>query len=143
MLKRKIFLEGSLTDYRKTYRVWIVLFILGNICDGASTVHFMLVDPTAWELHPVIALIVWFLGPIAGPLLGILAKALVGLGVAWYLHRFGRLGPICLFLVGIVMSFWADWYNVWGVSLYTPRFSNLVAVLVVLRANSVRGISLL
>ena len=119
--KKKNFDTTSLISFWQTYRKWIVLFILGNLCDGASTIYFMLTDPMAEELHPVIAMAAHILGPVGGPLLGIIGKVLAGLIVALYLHRFGRLGPICLFLIGIILSFWAAWYNMWGVEIYTPR----------------------
>lgn len=98
---------------------WMVaIFCLALLCDGASTVHFMLHTGSEAELHPVVALTSKILGPVLGPILGVVAKALCGILVAIYWRRIA----FYLFFTASIISFWAGWYNIWGANLYVPRF---------------------
>ena len=69
------------------------------------------------EVRPAVQLASRILGTIAGPLLGVVAKAAAGLVVAIYWRRFA---PYILLAVA-ALSFWAAWYNIWGADVYTPR----------------------
>ena len=123
-MSSKIF-ELVIGRFRKNYAgfwqsyKWLVgVFILALLCDGASTMYFMLKkgDSTE-EVHPVILLVSIISGPVLGPLLGVIGKAAAGIFVAIYCRRYA----VYILLVGIVLSFWAAWYNVWGINLYVPR----------------------
>ena len=69
------------------------------------------------ESHPTVRLVAAHLGPILGPLIAFFWKSLLGLAVIIYLRRFA----LYIFTPAIILSFWAAWYNVWGVNLYYPR----------------------
>jgi ABC-type anion transport system duplicated permease subunit len=100
-----------------TYRWLIVVFIIALICDGASTIYVMLNEGAENELHPVIKLVsAKILGPVFGPVAGVVGKAISGLIVAIYFKRFAPY----IFIAAIIISFWAAWYNIWGWKLYIP-----------------------
>ena len=102
---------GSTTSF-------IFAFFIAFLCDGLSTVYFMLQENRVDdELHPVIRLISYILGPIVCPLFSAIAKAAVGLLVAIYCRRFA----LYILLAASLISLWAAWYNVWGKDLYIPR----------------------
>lgn len=98
----------------KAYRGLIILFIVSLIADGASTIYFMLrIGPQA-EIHPAIHFVskLQVLGPIAGPTVSVVAKAVAGITVGIYWRRFAAY----VFIAATVISFWAAWYNL----AYTP-----------------------
>ena len=78
------------------------------MCDSLSTIHFMLKYGAAAEAHPAVYFVSLILGPVAGPLLGLLGKAAAGLIVAIYCRRFAHY----LFITAIIISLWAAWYNI-------------------------------
>ena len=98
------------------YRWLVAVFVTALLCDGISTVHFMRHEGVDRELHPAIYSISLFLGPMAGPMVGMVIKALAGIGLAIYLRRFA----VYIFLLASALSFWAAWYNIWGWRVYTP-----------------------
>lgn len=98
------------------YRWLAGVFVLGLLCDGISTVYFMTREGIDGELHPAIYSISLFLGPVAGPMVGVCVKAIAGIGLAIYLRRFAAY----IFILTSAMSFWAAWYNIWGWRIYTP-----------------------
>jgi hypothetical protein len=100
-----------------TYRWLIAIFIIALICDGASTIYFMLAEGAKSEAHPVVRFVsLKMFGPIFGPLTGVACKAIAGLAVAIYLKRFAPY----IFIAASIISFWAAWYNVWGWKIYVP-----------------------
>ena len=101
-------------------RYWwcVVIFSVGLLCDGLSTIYFMLRTGPEAELHAVIRFASQVLGPVGGPLLGVLGKGVCGVVVAIYLRRFA----IYIFFLASFLSFWAAWYNMWGHEYYVPLF---------------------
>jgi hypothetical protein len=96
----------------------IIIFVVALGCDAASTVYFMMQDGGHDnEVHPAIWLISAIFGPILGPILGWIGKAAAGLVVAIYWRRIAAY----IFIFASILSFWAAWYNVWGVYIYEPR----------------------
>ena len=77
----------------------------------------MLKDGPDFELHIGFVFVSRLFGPIFGPLLGGIAKIVAGIIVSIYCRKFA---PYIL-LAGSIISFWAAWYNIWGVNLYTPN----------------------
>jgi hypothetical protein len=57
-------------------------------------------------------------GPVLGPLLGAFAKTIAGVMVSIYCRRFA----VYILVLTAIISFWAAWYNVWGVEMYRPIF---------------------
>lgn len=109
--------------FRKNYKGfwsqygWLAgVFVLAVLCDGISTVHFMMHEGVEKELHPAIYSVSLLLGPVAGPMVGSCIKAVAGIGLAIYLRRFA----VYIFILASALSFWAAWYNVWGWRFYTP-----------------------
>ena len=110
-------------------RYWwlVLLFVVAVCCDGASTVRFMLRDGgVADEVHPGVAFAASLFGPIVGPILGALGKAVAGILVAVYCRRVA----VYILGVGTVLSFWAAWYNIWGVDMYVPRLLTLIPLVI-------------
>ena len=106
------------------YRLMIVVFVLAVMCDAGSTVHFLLQDGAAAdEIHPGFQLLIEWFGPVLGPILGAVGKAVVGPALAICLRRYAWL----ILGLGIILSFWAAWYNVWGWETgYYPNFFRFV-----------------
>ena len=100
----------------KHYSWLVVVFVAALLCDGISTVHFMRHEGVDGEMHPAIYSISLFLGPVAGPIVGMCIKALAGIGLAIYLRKYA----IYIFFAASALSFWAAWYNIWGWRVYTP-----------------------
>jgi hypothetical protein len=98
---------------------WLILvFVAALGCDAASTIYFMMRDGGHEnEVHPAIWLSSAVFGPVLGPLLGWAGKAAAGIAVAVYWRRIA----VYLFGVASILSFWAAWYNIWGVNIYIPR----------------------
>lgn len=108
-------------NYRGFWRAfaWVVgIYLVALLCDGVSTIYFMVRIGAESELHPAVKLASRVLGPVAGPLLGVLGKGVCGIVVAVWFRRFA--GYILLTVSAV--SFWAAWYNVWGCEVYVPRF---------------------
>jgi len=105
------FTPSNYTGFWRTYRWFIILYVIALLCDALSTIHFMLREghPDN-EIHLAIRLIARIFGPIIGPLLGFVGKVFCGLVVCIYLRRWS----LYIFTLVIVLSFWAAWYNVWG-----------------------------
>ena len=101
----------------RKYRWLIAIFVVAALCDGLSTIYFMLRWGASAEVHPIIRLVSHIFGPILGPLLSVSVKAALGIALAIYLRRIAFY--ILLFSAGL--SFWAAWYNFYGYSIYTPR----------------------
>jgi len=101
-------LKTNSRGFWKVYRWLIILFLISLIADGISTVCFMLRAGAELELHPAIYFVSTILGPIAGPVVSVIAKGLGGVIVAVYCRRFAAY----IFAAGIIISFFAAWYNV-------------------------------
>jgi len=68
------------------------------------------------EIHPMVRIASRLAGPVAGPLLGALVKAVAGVVVSIYCRRWA----VHILVTVSLISFWAAWYNVWGVNFYLP-----------------------
>ena len=100
------------------YRWLLIVFVVSLFCDAASTIYFMIKLGPELEIHPMVRIAARIAGPVAGPLLGASAKALAGILVAIYCRRFAAY----ILILASLISFWAAWYNVWGIELYWPIF---------------------
>jgi hypothetical protein len=95
----------------------LLLYFAALTADGASTIHFMLHEGTCdTELHPAVSAAAGVLGPVWGPIVGIVGKAVAGLIVAVYWRRIA----LVILLIATILSLWAAWYNVWGWQYYEP-----------------------
>ncbi|MCP4710595.1 MAG: hypothetical protein GY869_18380, partial [Planctomycetes bacterium] len=106
------------------YRWFIILFVVALLCDALSTIHFMRREghPDS-EIHLAIRLIAQIFGPIIGPLIAFVGKAVCGLAVCIYLRRWA----LYIFTPVIVLSFWAAWYNIWGWQTgYIPNIFRII-----------------
>lgn len=111
-------LKKNYVGFWRTYRWMIVVFIIALLCDAGSTIWFMLKDdPDIEEVNVSIAMVSDIFGPIVGPLIGALGKFCAAIFVAVYWRR----AAFYLFMTGSILFFWAGWYNVWGVNMYSPR----------------------
>jgi hypothetical protein len=106
----------NIPGFWKTYRWFIVVFVVALFCDAASTIHFMLRAGPEIEIHPVIRFVSRMLGPVVGPLVAAVGKAFIGLVLAIYLRKFAA----HLLITVSIISLWAGWYNIWGYKVYTP-----------------------
>ena len=95
------------------YRWVLIVFVVSLLCDAASTIYFMIQMGPEPEIHPMVRIAARIVGPVAGPLLGALVKALAGVIVAIYCRRFAA----CILILASLISFWAAWYNVWGMEM--------------------------
>lgn len=95
---------------------------LAASADCYSTMRFMTSDGIQDELHPVIRLVSYLLGPVAGPLFGKLCQfvALLCLAMLWRKHARAILIPVTLIYT------YAAWFNLWGSEIYTPLFVKLL-----------------
>ena len=108
--------RGNYGGFWKDYRWFIVVFIVSLFCDAGSTMHFMLREGPDAEMHLGIRFVSRIFGPIAGPLIGAIGKAVAGVLVGIFCRRFAGY----IFVTASIISFWAAWYNMWGFRLYTP-----------------------
>jgi len=111
--------ERFIVNSRGFWRAYwpiIVIYIIALTADGISTIRFMLADGTDTEMHPAINITARIAGPVLGPLIGVIGKALAGIIVAIYWRRIA----IVILLVVSIVSFWAAWYNTWGWQYYQP-----------------------
>lgn len=96
---------------------WLVaIFILAILCDALSTIYFMRETGPKAELHIGIQFISELFGTVIGPLIGMVLKTTAGIAIAIYLRKYA----VYIFVAGIVISFWAAWYNLWGNEFYIP-----------------------
>ncbi|MBT3201618.1 MAG: hypothetical protein HN350_17080 [Phycisphaerales bacterium] len=100
------------------HRWLLIVFVISLLCDAASTIYFMLQLGPGPEIHPVIRVAATIAGPVLGPLLGAFAKTIAGVMVSIYCRRFA----VYILVLTAIISFWAAWYNVWGVEMYRPIF---------------------
>lgn len=104
--------KGFLRSHR-----WILIFYcIALLADGVSTIRFMLAEGVEIEMHPVVNIAARIAGPVLGPLIGVIGKAVAGIVVAFYWRRIAWV----VLLVVSVVSFWAAWYNTWGWQYYEP-----------------------
>ena len=101
-------LRKNSQGFWQVHQALIVLFIISLVTDGASTVYFMLRTGPQAELHPAIYVVSIMLGPIAGPVVSVIVKAIAGICLGVYCRRFA----VYIFLAAIIISFLAAWYNV-------------------------------
>ncbi|MBN1437076.1 MAG: hypothetical protein JW936_08365 [Sedimentisphaerales bacterium] len=98
------------------YRWLVLLFSAAMLCDGVSTVYFMVRWGPGAEVHPGVRLTSEILGPVVGPILSVVFKAGAGIMLAIYLRRIA----VYILLFGTGLAAWAAWYNFYGYRLYTP-----------------------
>lgn len=106
----------------KKFRLLIIIFVLALLCDAMSTVYFMQKTGPESELHLGVQFMSELLGPVAGPLTGMVLKANAGIAVAIYLRKYA----VHIFVTGSIISFWAAWYNMWGHEYYVPNLLRLL-----------------
>ncbi|MHC4271578.1 MAG: hypothetical protein ACYST2_04620 [Planctomycetota bacterium] len=112
---RDRFLQNH-TGFWQMYRWFIAIFIVAIFCDALSTIHFMNRIGIEAELHPAFYLVSKIFGPNLGPMLGAAGKVMAGFAVAIYCRQYAA----HIFLAASIISFWAAWYNIWGMHFYTP-----------------------
>ena len=114
----------NLPGFWAQYYWFIILFLIGLLCDAVSTIYFMLhTGKPDDEIHLVIRFAAKIFGPVIGPLLGFAGKALCGLIVCIYLRRW----TIYILTPVTILSFWAAWYNIWGYKTnYIPNIFRLI-----------------
>ena len=98
----------------RPYFVLFFLFILAMFFDAAATSLFMIQHGPEFELHPLVRLISFSLGPVYGPIFGALLKVAAG-GLLVVLYR--PLSRLILPLVTI-LSVFAGAYNIFAWPLY-------------------------
>ncbi|MDP6544385.1 MAG: hypothetical protein QGH60_10365 [Phycisphaerae bacterium] len=96
----------------------VIVFLVSLLCDAASTIYFMLQTGPEGEINPMVRIAARIAGPVVGPLFGALVKAVAGIFVAIYCRRFAAY----ILIPASLISFWAAWYNIWGVKMYAPLF---------------------
>ncbi|MHC4927508.1 MAG: hypothetical protein ACYTER_09340 [Planctomycetota bacterium] len=91
------------------YRTLKLLFLAALLFDTVSTIHFMLIDGTTYELHPIVRFSAIALGPVLGTFLGSFAfKAIAGFILeAMYLKRYA----VYMYAAAICTSTFAGFYN--------------------------------
>ena len=110
-------LRWNARDYFNELSYFLIVFSIAATLDLITTIHFMLKDGTATELHPAIRIVAWILGPIWGPIFGKVCQFLAALVVTAYFRSYARI----ILVVATFLYAWAAWYNVWGKNLYVPR----------------------
>jgi hypothetical protein len=103
----------------QAYRWLVTTFVIAVFCDAVSTMYFMTHRPQVEEANPGVRWVSQWLGPLLGPLLAALGKIIAGLFVATTCRRIA----LYVLVAATLISFWAAWYNLWGIDLYTPRFA--------------------
>jgi hypothetical protein len=93
-----------------TIRYFFVLFAITLLFDAASTILVMVRFGPGIELHPVVRMISQLTGPVAGPLLGAVLKAVGAVIIALYWRRFAA----CILSLASALYFAATCYNIWG-----------------------------
>ena len=110
--KKPIF-QTFLTNCRilwKEHSLIIILYCISLMCDALSTIHFMLKERSAVEIHLAVRFVLMLFGPVLGPLLGAVAKAIAGIIVAVYCRRFA----VHILVAASIISFCAACYNIWA-----------------------------
>lgn len=117
-------LRKNRVGYFQELAPYLWLLLVAAFADFLSTYRFMITGSVEDELHPVIRLFSLYLGPLFGPLLGKLGQVVVAIFLS---IGFRPVAKIFLILLSIIY-FYAAWYNVWGINLYTPRFLTWLGV---------------
>lgn len=108
-------------DFFPRFKWFLLFFFIGLILDAYSTVYFMRHSGVRAELHPVVVFFSQHFGIYLGPFMGAAFKAIFAIMIAIYFRSLAHY----LFLTASAIYFWAAWYSIWGVSLYTPYFLTL------------------
>jgi hypothetical protein len=106
------FRENS-RGYWTTHGSMMAIFLVALLCDTVSTIRFMQELGVGAEWHPAVRLASAMFGPVAGPLIGALGKAIACICVTIYCRRYA--GGI--FLAATLIYLFAAWYNAWGMYL--------------------------
>ncbi|MBI3415074.1 MAG: hypothetical protein HY043_07110 [Verrucomicrobia bacterium] len=105
------------TGFFSAHRGRLGLLLLAACADGASTIAFMSRSGVEMESHPVIRLVAFAIGPIAGAVVGKICQLITAVVVAIYFRRWAGI----LLATLALLYLWAAWFNFWGQNFYTPR----------------------
>jgi len=114
----------NLRGFWPQYRWLVLVFVAGVLCDGLSTTYFMTREAICLELHPLYRWASEHWGCVLGPAAGSLGKIVLGLAVCVYLRR----QAAAILTATAIISFWAAWYNIWGIhNPYVMRLAVMIA----------------
>jgi len=111
-------LRGHWPGYLHEFRWYLSALLLATLADFYSTHRFMAAGGIEDELHPVIRWVSLLCGPFLGPLLGKLGQFAAVVFVTVLFRPQARI----VFIPVTLVYFYAAWFNLWGISLYTPLF---------------------
>ena len=108
--------------YFTAFAPYLTVAFIAAAADFWSTYRAMSTEGVESELHPVIRLVSFILGPFVGPLVGKVAQyaALIVVTVLW------RPCARIIFILITALYLYAAWFNLWGNELYTPLFVKLL-----------------
>jgi hypothetical protein len=89
---------------------FFALFAVALLCDAASTILVMTQLGPGIELHPVVRMLSYAAGPVAGPLLGAGFKAIGAIIITMYWRQFAAY----VLSLASALYFMATCYNIWG-----------------------------
>jgi len=96
---------------------FLAIFVIAMLCDGLSTIHFMLTEGVEKEMHIAVRCLSITFGPVAGPLIGAFGKIVTGIIVGAYCKKFANY----IYTAASILSFAAAWYNIWGIKIFAPQ----------------------
>ena len=95
---------------------------MAALCDAVSTIYVMLNEGPETEIHPAIMIVSKIVGPVAGPLVGLVGKTIAIMIVTVYCKKIAR--PVIL--LAAVLSLFAAWYNLWGYEVLNPAVFSFI-----------------
>lgn len=93
---------------------YLTAFILALAVDTISTIHFITLTGPEQEFHPIVRVAAYTYGPILGPILAALYKAVAAMVVVLYCRKLAA--P--LLTVAAIFYLLAGFYNYFAVDLY-------------------------
>jgi len=96
--------------YVRELRFFLVAAAAASLADMAATIWFMLQDGVGAELHPVVRLVSYVLGPVLGPVVGKTCQFAAVVLVTIYFRKWAKY----IFVLVILLYAFASWYNIWG-----------------------------
>ena len=112
----------NMPGFSKEFWPYIATIIIAAGFDFVSTYRFMTLGDVSDELHPIIRFVSHTFGPFIGPLIGKLGQLAAILLLALTSRKFARI----IFIPVTFIYFYAAWFNIWGVELYTPVFLRIL-----------------